>query len=222
MLPGSCPAFMYHHTLVLFLRTEGWRSKGQLKGKQLLSCYSQRHQTVSIYRIYSSCCCIDTFMILPLHPSMTSSWNTHWKRWWRRHGSTSFGLVNKLHISWITTKLGLNTLLYSWAKRRLRRVIVHLELTDLLHGVLIACKTNHLMKQASRGSLGCQHIAPVMQQPAANRSSVSLQEALWLPAAQAGFVTYVFIEQHLLCEVRRHLAPVTSPPRRTGSWTGCR
>lgn len=90
-------------------------------------------------------------------------------------------------------RVGLNPLLYNCAKHRLRRVIVHSELTDLLHGALIGCKTNHLMKQASRGSLGCQHIAPVMQQPAANRSSVSLQEA---PAACCpGWIFHICIYQ---------------------------
>lgn len=105
------------------------------------------------------------------------------------YGTAHFTYWPCYHVTYMlnsnNSKLGRNTLLYNWAKHRLRLVIVQSALTDLLRGALIGCETNHLMKHASRGSLDCQHITPVMQQPAANQNSVSLQEVPGLPAAQA-------------------------------------
>lgn len=146
---------------------------------------------MSIDHIYCSCCCcVHTSVIFPLHPFM-------------KHTLKTDDIVDQFPSSSLTNhiypgsrqKLGLNMLLYNWAKHRLRGVIVHSELTDLLCRVLIGCKTNHLMKQASRGSLGCQHTAPVTQQPIRAQSPCRRRSDCLLPSLDVDgwiFHTYIY------------------------------
>lgn len=126
-----------------------------------------------------------------------------------------FGLV-KAHISWIATKLGLNMLLYSQAKHWLRGVIVHLELTDLLRGVLMGCKANHLMKQASWGSRGCQHIAPVTQQPIGAQSPCRRRSGCLLPRLDFSHIYLWSSTSRVKLGDTFHLLHL----HHTGSWTG--
>lgn len=156
-------SFTRRHTLVLFPGNPTVEVQGSARRQTATRLF----QTGSVYHVF------------PLHRSM--------KRTLETDGGAdqfSFGLVNTSRRSRIAAMLVLSRLFHKRTKHRLRGAIAHSELTDLLGGALIGCKTNHLMKQASRGSLGCRHTAPVSQQPI--RAPSPQREALRLPAAQPG------------------------------------
>lgn len=115
-----------------------------------------------------------------------------------------FGLVNTSRRSRIAAKLGLSRLFHKRAKHRLRGAIAHSELTDIARrgADRVQDKSSYETSFPGFARLPARRAC----QPAANQSSVS--PAGGAPAAccpawmlTAGFLTHIFIQQHLWCEV---------------------
>lgn len=167
--------------------TQWWRSRGQL------------FQTGSVYHIF------------PLRPFLKPTLETD--------GGADhfpFGLVNKSRRSRITAKLGLSRLFHKRAKHRLRR---HRSFgTDRFapRGAdRVQDKSSYETSFPGFARLPAHRAC----QPAANQSSVS--PAGGAPAAccpawmlTAGFLTHIFIQQHLWCEV----GPRVPPHLSTAAW----